>query len=68
MMLVKFRTQFAVSGRCIMDDAFSLDQLVDYMTVLEEASQASQKLEHRSQTSREWSHGRGQLQRSQYYR
>ena len=67
MMPVNFRTQFAVSGRRIMDDTFSLDQLVDYMTVLEEASQALWELEHQSQTSREWSRGRGQLQRSQYY-
>ena len=56
MMPVKFRTQFTVSGRRIMDDAFFLDQLVDYMTVLEEASQASQELECQSQMSREWSH------------
>ena len=50
-----------------MDDTFSLDQLVDYMTVLEEASQALWELDHQSQTSREWSRRRGQLQRSQYY-
>ena len=67
MMLVKFRTQFAISGRHITDDTFSLDQLVDYMTVLEEVSQASWELEHQNQTNQEWSHGRGQLQRSQYY-
>ena len=41
MMPVKFQTQFAISGQCITDDTFSLDQLVDYMTILEEASQAS---------------------------
>ena len=34
MMPVKFRTQFAVSGQHITDTAFSLDHLVDYMTVL----------------------------------
>ena len=67
MMSVKFQTQFAISGRRIMDNAFSLDQLVDYMTVLEEASQALRKLECQNQMSREWSCGRGQLQRSQYY-
>ena len=46
MMLVIFRTQFATSGQHIMDDAFSLDQLVDYMAILEEASQASREMEH----------------------
>ena len=51
-----------------MDDAFSFDQLVDYMTILEEASQASRELECRSQMSQEWSHGRGEIQRSQYCR
>ena len=45
MMPVKFWTQFAVIGWCITDAAFSLDQLVDYMTVLEEASKASRKIE-----------------------
>ena len=40
MMRVKFQAQFAISGSCITDDTFSLDQLVDYMTILEEASQA----------------------------
>ena len=64
MMLVKFITQFAISGRCITDDTFSLDQLVDYMTILEEASQASWELERQNQTNQEWSRGRGQLQRS----
>ena len=51
MMLVKFCTQFAVSGRHITDDTFSLDQLVDYMTILEEVSQASRELEHRNQSN-----------------
>ena len=38
------------------------------MTILEEVSQASWELERRNQTNREQSCGRGQLQRSQYYR
>ena len=50
---VKLRTQFAISGERITDAAFSLDQLVDYMTVLEEASRASRELECRNQANRE---------------
>ena len=68
MMPVKFRTQFAVIGWCITDAAFSLDQLVDYMTVLEEASKASHEIEHRNQANHDRNRGgRNQLPRNQYF-
>ena len=67
MMPVKFRTQFAVSGQCITDAAFSLDQLVDYMTVLEEASKASREIECCNQGNRNRNRGgRNHLRRNQY--
>ena len=67
MMPVKFRTQFAVSGQCITDTAFSLDHLVDYMTVLEEANKASCNIECRNLDNRNRNRGgRNQLPRNQY--
>ena len=68
MMPVKFRTQFAVSGWCITDTAFCLDQLVDYMTVLEEASKASHEIEHHNHANHNRNRGgRNQLPRNQYF-
>ena len=67
MMPVKFRTQFAVSGWRITDAAFSLDHLVDYMTVLEEASKASCDIDHHNEANRDRNRGRrNQLPRNQY--
>ena len=68
MMPVKFWTQFAVIGWCITDAAFSLDQLVDYMTVLEEASKSSRKIEHYNQANHNRIRGRrNQLPRNLYF-
>ena len=68
MMPVKFQPQFAVIGWCITDAAFSLDQLVDYMTVLEEASKASRKIEHYIQANHDRIRGRrNQLPRNLYF-
>ena len=68
MMPVKFRTQFAVSGQHITDTAFSLDQLVDYMTVLEEASKASCEIKCCNQANCNRNRGgRNQLPRNQYF-
>ena len=68
MMPMKFRTQFAVSGQHITDAAFSLDHLIDYMTVLEEASKAFRDIERRNQANRNRNRGRrNQLPRNQYF-
>ena len=68
MMPVRCRTQFAVSGQCITDAVFSLDQLVDYMTVLEEASKASHEIKHHNQPNHSRNRGgRNQLPRNQYF-
>ena len=68
MMPVKFRTEFAVSGWHITDTVFSLDQLVDYMTVLEEASKASHEIECRNQANHDRNRDRrNQLPRNQYF-
>ena len=67
MMPVKFRTQFAVSGQDRTDAAFSLDHIVDYMTVLEEASKASHDIDHCNQANGDKNRGgRNQLPRNQY--
>ena len=67
MVPVKFRTQFAVSGWRISDAAFSLDHLVDYMTVLEEASKASRNIDHCNQANHDRNRDRrNQLPRNQY--